>query len=381
MAIKNKIKHYLLWKRHAANRAKLTRQHPLKYLFMEVTRRCNLACIYCGSSCTGKTWEGELSTPEWIEIAQQIAADFHAPDIMVAVTGGEPLIKEGIFDLFHELKRLGYRYGMVTNGQVLTPEMAKELIKAGIGSISVSMDALPEINDKLRGKGSSAGIASAIRNLHAAGFRGKLEIISTITAPALADMDKMRSYISSMKVPMWRMAPVIPIGRAVDHPELIPDSTGVRYLLEYIRAARQDSFLPKPEFSEEGFLGYRFEGTVRPYLCQCNAGISVGGIRYNGRIGACPELAECFDQGDIREERFKTVWEEKYQNMRDRSWARRGECADCDHWSICRGGGLHLYNETGGEFARCFYLMNKETERAPSAAPAADATWFPTDEA
>lgn len=358
-----------MWHRHERRVDRLVREHRLGYLFFEVTRRCNLACAYCGSDCTGRSDENELSVQEFIEIASQIAADFDSRSIMVAITGGEPLIKENILDLMRTLHHLGFPYGMVTNGQAMTPGLARDLVSAGIGSISLSLDATEEVNDRLRGRGSFAKVKDAVRYLKEAGYRGKLEIITTVTTPAISTLDAMRREVASMRVPLWRVAPVMPIGRAARRPDLVPDSHAIRYLLEYVRASRKDGLLPSPEFSEEGFLGYRFEGQVRPYLAQCRAGITVGGIKANGRIGACPELSDAFDQGDIRKDRFKTVWEEGYKVLRDRSWMKQGECARCRFFSHCRGGALHLYPYPGAPFLRCLYLQCKEASyptRAPS---------------
>jgi radical SAM protein with 4Fe4S-binding SPASM domain len=369
MTIRKRIRNYLLWQRHKLRVNDLYRQHPLKYLFLEVTRQCNLACMYCGSSCTPHRNEKELTIQEIKEVAGQVAGSFRPSDVMVAVTGGEPLLKEGVFDLFAELKRLGFRYGMVSNAMLLDENAARKLVAAGIGSISLSMDALPEINDKLRGRGTSQKVEQAVKHLYDAGYKGKLEIISTVTKPAVAGLEQMRRYVASLRVPLWRVAPVMPIGRAAQHPELIPDAMDIRYMLEWIRQSRGDRMIPGPEFSEEGFLGYRFEGMVRPYLCQCRAGITVAGIRYDGRIAACPELTDAFDQGDIHKDDFAMIWKEKYQIFRDRSWTKKDECLGCRHFDICKGGSLHLYDNQESKILRCLYLMCKETDGKPVVAP------------
>jgi radical SAM protein with 4Fe4S-binding SPASM domain len=361
-SVADRIRNRLVWERHTARTEQLRDEHPLRYLFLEVTRRCNLACKYCGSSCTGRQPEGELTIPEWIEVVEQVAGDFDPSRVMVAVTGGEPLLKEGVFELFAALRRLGFRYGMVSNGQLLDLAMARRLVRVGMGSISLSMDGVPEVNDALRGRGAADKVIAAIANLRAAGYTGKLEIISTITRPALARLDEMRRFVASLRVPMWRVAPVMPIGRAAENPELVPTADDVRALLEYVRASRRDRMLPTPEFSEEGFLGNRFEGQVRPYLCQCRAGITIAGIHHDGRIGACPELPAAFDQGHVRTDRFKTVWEERYQDLRDRSWTKKGACASCAQYRVCKGGALHLYESTESTHLRCLYLQCKEAE-------------------
>jgi radical SAM protein with 4Fe4S-binding SPASM domain len=359
-SLRGAIQRQLTWRRHQLRLQRLTREHPLRYLFLEVTRQCNLACQYCGSDCSAKSRDGELTTDEWLGVVQQVASDFVPSKVMVAVTGGEPLLKDGILRLFKELRALGFPYGMVTNGWLLTPEVARGLVDAGMGSISLSMDAPPEVNDRLRGKGSSDRVAQAVQHLQDAGFKGKLEVISTITTPAIPYLDAMRRLIAQMRVPLWRVAPVMPIGRAAQRPDLVPGPREVRQLLEYVRASRADGLAPTPEFCEEGFLGDRFEGVVRPYLSQCRAGITTGGVLSHGAIGACPELGEAYAQGDIRTERFKEVWDTRYQVLRDRSWTRHGVCADCGHYRQCGGGSLHLYHQPGADILRCLYKMAKE---------------------
>lgn len=356
-------RHRKMWDEHATVLAHKAERPRLRYLFLEVTRRCNLACAYCGSSCTTGEQAPEMTAERFVDVIRQIAEDFPARSIMVAVTGGEPLLKPGILRIFQALQTAGFPYGMVTNGWLLDARVARALVELGMGSISISMDALPEVNDRLRGAGTSDAAARAVRVLREAGYAGKLEILSTITTPALEGLDRMRAYIASLRVPLWRVAPVMPIGRAGQRPDLVPGPAQVRALLEWVRRARTDGRLPVPELSEEGFLGWRFEGVVRPYLCQCRAGTEVAGIKADGTIGACPELGPAFDQGHVDRDRFRDVWEQRYRDLRDRSWARAaGPCADCEHWSWCRGGAMHLYERPGAPFLRCLYLQCKAAE-------------------
>jgi radical SAM protein with 4Fe4S-binding SPASM domain len=298
-----------------------------------------------------------MSSDEWTAALRQIASDFVARDIMLAFTGGEPLLKEGFLDILDEVSALGFRFGTVTNGTLLNESRAKRLAATRIGSISISLDAPPEVNDELRGKGVAKKIEAGIENLRAAGYKGKLEIISTITKPAVAQLEAMRRYISTLKIGLWRVVPVIPIGRAAEKAELLVDSEDIRQMLDFVREARKDGLLPTPEFGEECYLGDEYERRVRPYKYQCRAGLTVGGILHDGRIGACPELADCFVQGDIRKERFRDVWDHRYEVFRDRAWTRRGACSTCDAFSACQGGSLHLYPSLKSEPVRCFYLM------------------------
>ena len=242
-------RHRKLWDAHAAALADRAQNPRLRYLFLEVTRRCNLSCAYCGSSCTGAEQAPEMPASRFVEVIRQIAEDFPARSIMVAVTGGEPLLKRGILDIFQALHEVGFPYGMVTNGWLLDGKVARALVALGMGSISVSMDALPEVNDRLRGAGTSAAGAAAVAALREAGYTGKLEILSTLTTPALAQLDAMRAHIAAMRVPLWRVAPVMPIGRAADRPGLVPDPGQVRGPPEWGRRARKDGSRPVPGVS------------------------------------------------------------------------------------------------------------------------------------
>ncbi len=95
---------------------KLAREHPLRYLFIELTRKCNLECVYCGSDCSPLWQHDELNSVEWIEILRQIAEDFHANEIMLAFTGGEPLIKPGFLISLAKLARLDSHIALLQTG-------------------------------------------------------------------------------------------------------------------------------------------------------------------------------------------------------------------------------------------------------------------------
>ncbi len=294
---------------------------------------------------------------QWIALARQIATDFDPARVMIAVTGGEPLLKEGLLELFAELRQLRFPFGMVTNGQLIDGAMAAQLVKSGIGSISVSLDGPEDLNDAIRGRGSTRRAIDAVAAIQSAGFAGRLEIMSTLTRPVVPKLDATRRLVASLRVPSWRVVPVMPIGRAADRPDLVPGPADLRRILEFVAQARRDGHRPAPEFCEEGYLGERYEGEVRPFLCRCLAGVTVGSILCDGRIGACPELADAFVQGHIRTERFRDVWESRFQALRDRSWSRRGACRACGEFARCQGGSLHLYAAPGSDPLRCFHLM------------------------
>ena len=49
-----------------------TRQHRLMYLFLEITRKCNLSCLHCGSDCGRESVGEELTTESWLKLIDDI---------------------------------------------------------------------------------------------------------------------------------------------------------------------------------------------------------------------------------------------------------------------------------------------------------------------
>jgi radical SAM protein with 4Fe4S-binding SPASM domain len=107
----------------------------------------------------------------------------------------------------------------------------------------------------------------------------------------------------------------------------------------------------------EGFLG-SYEQKVRDHFFFCRSGVEVASIRCDGGISGCTSVRSNMDQGNIYKDDFWDVWQNRFQVMRDRSWARKGQCKDCKVWRYCEGSGLHLYDDNGDLLA-CHYRKIK----------------------
>lgn len=103
-----------------------------------------------------------------------------------------------------------------------------------------------------------------------------------------------------------------------------------------------------------GWLGTELEGCVRPFIFHCIAGLNNLGILYDGKLGSCSNISRDFIQGDLRQERIKDVWENRYQPYRDTDWRKTGLCRQCTEWNSCHGGPMHkcLAN---GTITECIY--------------------------
>ena len=102
-------------------------RHELRTLFWECTLRCNLACRHCGSDC-----RTELDT--------QITPHVDPHRVLVILSGGEVLMRPDLERIGLELYRREYPWGMVTNGLALDARRFEALLRAGLHTITVSLD-------------------------------------------------------------------------------------------------------------------------------------------------------------------------------------------------------------------------------------------------
>jgi cyclic pyranopterin phosphate synthase len=110
-------------------------------LRISVTDRCNFRCVYCRSADPENYREHDeiLSWPE----LDRLAGIFHELGIRkVRITGGEPLVREGVEEYIARLAAMGFRdLSITTNGHLLG-ERCERLIASGLRRINISLDSL-----------------------------------------------------------------------------------------------------------------------------------------------------------------------------------------------------------------------------------------------
>jgi len=122
-------------------------------LSIEVTTRCNSACSYCFvRACI--TEPLSLSTDMVKEI---ITEGYDCSYRRLHITGGEPFLWEGLFDVLEYAFVLGYKSVFInTNGTLLTEEVSKRLKDYDGLVLSVSLQGSKKTHDLMRGEGSYA---------------------------------------------------------------------------------------------------------------------------------------------------------------------------------------------------------------------------------
>lgn len=327
----------------------------LETLFWEATKRCNAHCAFCGSGCGHEPMAGELTTQEILRTFREIAGDTDATRIMINVTGGEPLLRPDLFDVMAECHCLGFPWGMVTNGMLITDEVIRRMQETGMRTISVSLDGLPETHDRLRGvPGSHAMIVAALQKLRAAAFLQHIQVTTVVNRHNIGELEALREMLLPLHLDSWRVAIVDGIGRAAGQDSLLLGTEELRTYLDFIERFRSDPGLPVIT-SCSHYLGDRDRSLGRePFFCR--TGKHVGSILANGDIFVCPNVPRIPEliQGNVRRDRFMQVWQEGFRFFRDPDSRRCGPCRDCPDWPACRGDSLHTWNFDAQEPGFCF---------------------------
>jgi len=188
----------------------------IQNIFLHVTKACNLRCRYCYFSAD-KPEPDEMTVGDFDKLWPQVV-DL-APR-KVVFTGGEPLTRSDIFDLLAGLQSADHggqvRRCLNTNGHFVTPDLARRLVGLA-DEVRVSLDALSERNDALRGTGNFAAAVRALDILYGHGFEPK--VLITVTAVSLPDLEELVCFLLRRNIRRINVNVFRPIGRGGTHPE------------------------------------------------------------------------------------------------------------------------------------------------------------------
>lgn len=321
------------------------RKHELRQLFWECTLKCNMRCRHCGSDCKVSSVVPDMPFEDFRKVLERVAETYDPHKIMVVITGGEPLMRPDLEKCGKEIYRLGFAWGMVSNGRLMTRRKFDSLLASGLNSATISLDGFQQDHDWMRGVVGGFVYADAAVRMMAAEPSIAFDVVTCVNKRNFPRLREFRDYLVSLGLKNWRLFTVFPVGRAADDPELQIDNGQFRQLLDFIVQTRKEGKI-KASYACEGFLG-PYEGKVRDGIYTCHAGVSVASVLADGSISACASIRSDYHQGNIYEDDFVDVWENRFLPYRDRSWMRKDQCGDCKFFKYCLGGGMHLRTDEG----------------------------------
>jgi len=260
----------------------------------------------------------------------------------VVFTGGEPLLRKDLELCGKELRKRGFKWSIVSNGYLYDKKRHISLLNAGMGALTISLDGLKESHDWLRNsKKSFEKVINAIE-LASSSNRINFDIVTCVNQKNINELKQIRELLISKNVKAWRLFTIIPIGRAVQNPDLLLTNNQFVQLMDFIVESRKSKEIDV-KFSCEGYVG-EYEPMIRDSYFFCRAGINIGSILIDGSISACPNIDRTFSQGNIYTDNFYETWENKFQPFRNREWTKIGQCESCKEYKDCQGNGFHNWH-------------------------------------
>ena len=323
--------------------------YPLYSLLIEITQKCNAACDQCGSRCDIRS--GEFLSAEQILNALRDIKDNIGTYTMLNVTGGEPLLRADLFEIMAEAAAMGFEWGMVTNGTLITEETIEKMKASGLKTVTVSVDGLRETHDSLRHlPGGWESIMNGLRLLKKAAFLDHLQITFTANRRNVYEFEELYRIVSPIGLDSVRMSFMDPIGRALEHTDLLLTREEILYLTGLANRLNAAGKGPKIVWGCPHFLG----GQLNDRRFYCFAGVYNASILANGDIFVCPNVERRKEliQGNILTDSFSDVWQKGFGYFRNRPLPKK--CRACPHRAACKGDSLHTRDFDTNEPRFCY---------------------------
>jgi radical SAM protein with 4Fe4S-binding SPASM domain len=298
-----------------------------------VTRKCNLKCPHCYINATNEELNNELSTEEAKMLIDQIS-EVSRP--LLILSGGEPLLRQDVFELIRYGTEKGLRMGLGSNGSLIDEAAAAKLKEAGVKTVSISLDSsIPERHDEFRGVGGSWEKAvSAIKALRENGVL--VQVNTTVTRQNYDEIDEIMSLAEKLGVENFHLFFLVPTGRGTKIADISPAMYEGMIKTTFAKTAKHKLNV-RPSCAPQFMRIAKDMGLdMRHWIRGCIAGLYYCRVYPNGDITPCPYLP--IKLGNIREKSFGEIWftSEVFKALRDFD-ALKGKCGVCDYRSLCGG--------------------------------------------
>ena len=322
---------------------------------INITRKCNLECKHCLSSA-GRPDSNELTTQELFQLIDQLK---EAGKPTLAIGGGEPLMRNDLFEIIAYARKNDIGVSIVTNGTLITEEIARALDKLELTSITVSIDGLKKNHDFIRGKGTFEKAIRGIKILKEYVKTAKLSMRMIVNRKNISDCSEVIQLAERLKLDSVRLTPVLPLGRAEKNQYLILDQSQYLQLLKDCHkvSAKVEVVLPDGRIDPK---------MIRPGEFGCHCGREICWITQTGEVYPCIFFGEKYSVGNVRKEKFIDLWEKSKEAVR---FSGNDTCNNCENYKNCRGGcrarALWHYGDINAIDPYCPLNKNKKIFRQP----------------
>jgi radical SAM protein with 4Fe4S-binding SPASM domain len=309
----------------------------------ELTLKCNLNCIHCGS-VAGSAKQQELTLDECFRICDEII-ELGCKDL--TFIGGEVFFYHGWEKIANYLSKHKVMVNLISNGLRIGEREVSQIRFANLSNIGISIDGTEAIHNVIRGnKNSFHKIQESIKLLNQAEIPiGAVTSLMGMNYPALEDLYQ---FLIDSQISLWQIQLVNPMGNMADKRTMILDENLIPDLINFIKEKNKERRILIIAADNIGYFYDNSEvyirGTMSPlcYYSGCKAGLNTCFIDSVGNVKGCGALYdEKFIEGNLRQERLSEIWNNpgKFSyNRKFNTGMLTGICKECDVASECKGG-------------------------------------------
>ena len=300
---------------------------------LAVTKRCNLWCKHCSISDFP---EEELSTEECKAVIEDAAK---IGKVKFAFTGGEPLLREDIYELIEYAASFDMQVVMATNGTLITEDVAKKLKKAGLERAAISIDGIGSFHDEFRGvEGAFARTLRGIRSCKKVGLA--FQLFTTVSRLNYGEIPKIIRMASRLNAFRIYLIYLIAVGRGRKISDACLSAEQNLQFFEFLlRTQPKTKVWLKPICNPQFWAFLRERNIVDDALCEkfvgCTAGITRFHIFPNGDVAPCAYLP--LKVGNVKDARFLEIARNAKEFRELRARNVKGRCSECKYREICGG--------------------------------------------
>ncbi len=285
----------------------------LRYLLLNITDKCNLACKHC---YLGKSGNTDLEVHSFEKAVSQFES---MGGLKLMISGGEPLMHSKFRELMEVLPSYELRKVLLSNGTLIGNEEAEKL-SGYIDEVQVSIDGIRS-HDLLRGSGSYEKAMRGIENLRNSNI--PVSIATMVHRYNAEEFHEMQKLFSGMNIISWSVDVPCNAGNLKGNQDIMPDLKKAASFLSY------------------GFGAGAHESTGN-YTC----GSHLCAVMPDCTVSKCG-FFEGEPAGDLDD--LGAAWKKL---CRDYIWTLdKLDCHDCTVIHDCRGGCRFRARQYGGILA------------------------------
>lgn len=333
----------------------------------ELTLRCNLQCVHCGSAASPETVRScELTLPECKTVVKELV---QLGTKRITLTGGEPFLCEHWEPLAHFITEQSVDVQFVSNGVLITDALAQRLQDLpGRVNVGVSLDgAVAETHDSIR---NCPGLFTKVLNVfeRLKDHDIPVAVITTVHRDNFSELEALYKILSRAGIYAWQIQMAMPIGRMSCQQGKILTGGEALQLARFIARIRGEGNLRVETADNLGYYNSLETALREQVWTGCSAGMTVMGIRSNGDITGCLSLLETEPEGNVRDRHLSEIWLDPDSFSYNRKFSitdLKGECVNCPYGDICRGGCSFLCQSLTGQYHNnplCLRLVDEDPD-------------------